>query len=993
MTAELHAEPDEELTSAAAESALQELSGTTEERRTLRDMAKTKYGLTPALVLFALYFFDEFDSGAFNVLAPDVQRAFRLSDQAYGRLVIVNVAVVLLLAIPVGYLGDRLRRVPLVVASAIVAGVFSFATGLATTVLFLVLVRIGNGVGRLVNEPVHSALLSDYYKPADRPLAFSLHRNAVYAGAIVGSLGAGGVASVWGWRAAFLVLIVPIVATASYAVRLREPQRGESEDAVSAAVAGDEPPITFSEARRTLFGVATLRRFYGAQVFFGAALVPLGIYLPLFLDKVFHVGVGTRGVLVAVNNFATLLGLALGGYLLPRWMKGDPGRAMGRAALCAGGCGVVLFFFALAPTLPVAIGVILIGYFLVGLLLPALATVQSLVSPARARSLSFSLGAIYSLGGAAAFFFSPLGAISDDHGLRAGIIATTPFWIIGALRLRKASSFVASDIATGIASLARLAEQHEARAAGGDHLLLSCRGVDVAYGDVQVLFGVDLDVAEGELVALLGTNGAGKSTILKAISGLLEPRAGTIALDGQDITYADPLTRIRQGVVQMPGGRSVFPTLTVRECLRLAGWARKDDPDGVAAATREALDTFPRVEERLDQLAGNLSGGEQQQLGLAMALISKPRLLMIDELSLGLSPVVVGLLCDVVRQINAAGTTVIIVEQSVNVALTLAERAVFMEKGEVRFSGSTAELLERDDVLRSVYLQGTAAALGDANTQDAQRAATQTVSGPALQVRDLSVRFGGIQAVKEVTFDVAPGEILGVIGPNGAGKTTVFDLVSGFLTPTGGQVLLDGVDVTRWSAARRFAAGLGRSFQDARIFPSLTVAENIAVALERSNEVRDPVSAMFALPAMADAEEAVAYRVHELIELLGLDAFRNKFAGELSTGSRRIVDLAMVVAHGPSVLLLDEPSSGIAQREAEALAPALLAVRAQLGCAIVVIEHDMPLIRAVSDRLLALDTGEVVVTGSAEDVIEHPRVVASYLGDNEAALQRSGAAG
>jgi branched-chain amino acid transport system ATP-binding protein len=320
-----------------------------------------------------------------------------------------------------------------------------------------------------------------------------------------------------------------------------------------------------------------------------------------------------------------------------------------------------------------------------------------------------------------------------------------------------------------------------------------------------------------------------------------------------------------------------------------------------------------------------------------------------------------------------------------------------MEKGEVRFSGPTADLLEREDVLRSVFLQGTAAALGGSEVEEKrgpavvrQRWVEDPAQVPALEVRGLAVSFGGIQAVKEVSFRVAPGEVLGIIGPNGAGKTTVFDLVSGFLEPTAGTVLVNGRDVTGWPPPRRFAVGLGRSFQDARIFPSLTVAENIAVALERSLEVKDPVSAMFGLPALADSEEAVAWRVHELIELLALDAYRNKFAGELSTGSRRMVDLAMVVAHRPTVLLLDEPSSGIAQREAEALGPALLAVRDQLGCALVVIEHDMPLIQSVSDRLLALDTGSVVIDGDPADVVSHPQVVASYLGDNTAAVQRSG---
>jgi branched-chain amino acid transport system ATP-binding protein len=193
----------------------------------------------------------------------------------------------------------------------------------------------------------------------------------------------------------------------------------------------------------------------------------------------------------------------------------------------------------------------------------------------------------------------------------------------------------------------------------------------------------------------------------------------------------------------------------------------------------------------MDQLAGDLSGGEQQQLGLAMALIAKPRLLMIDELSLGLSPVVVGQLIEVVRRISDAGTTVIVVEQSVNVALTLARARGLHGEGRGRFSGRPADLLEREDVLRSVFLQGTAAALGTSRRPRRRRRAAapgeRLPQVPALEVQDLSVRFGGIRAVNGVSFSVAPGEVLGIIGPNGAARRRC-STRCGFLEPTGGRI-------------------------------------------------------------------------------------------------------------------------------------------------------------------------------------------------------------
>ena len=257
-------------------------------------------------------------------------------------------------------------------------------------------------------------------------------------------------------------------------------------------------------------------------------------------------------------------------------------------------------------------------------------------------------------------------------------------------------------------------------------------------------------------------------------------------------------------------------------------------------------------------------------------------------------------------------------------------------------------------------------------------------------MRGLTRSFGGIRAVDDVSFAVAPREVLGIIGPNGAGKTTVFDLVSGYLPTEQGRVLLGGRDVTALPTDARARRGLGRSFQDARLFPSLTVEQCIAVALDRWVAVKDPVQAALHLPAAYDAEQAVFRRVDELLALLGLEAFRSKFVQELSTGSRRIVDLACLVAHRPTVILLDEPSSGIAQREAEALVPVLARIRDQLGASIVVIEHDMPLVTAVSDRLVALDQGRVVAEGTSSEVLAHPAVVAAYLGTNEAVVRRTG---
>jgi ABC-type branched-subunit amino acid transport system ATPase component len=551
----------------------------------------------------------------------------------------------------------------------------------------------------------------------------------------------------------------------------------------------------------------------------------------------------------------------------------------------------------------------------------------------------------------------------------------------------------------------------QATPGGGDGAApaLRCRGVDVAYGPVQVLFGVDVDIQQNEIVALLGTNGAGKSTLLKAVSGLVKPKAGTVEYFGEDITGKPANHTAAKGLIQMPGGKGVFPTLSVAENLKLACWLLRKDKKAAAAAREEVMDLFPILGKRANQLAGNLSGGEQQMLSLAQVFMNRPRILLIDELSLGLAPAIVGELTDVVHTIHRQGVTIIVVEQSINVALTLAQRAIFMEKGQVRFEGATADLLERPDILRSVFIAGDgpegaeddqepaapAAEVSepDATTEMPPVVAEQEPTGaPVLETRGLIKRFGGITAVNGVDLQLHENQVLGLVGQNGAGKTTLFDIISGFLPADGGKILYRGTDVTDWPAHERARNRLGRSFQDARLYPMLTVAETITVSLERHLGSRDIVAAAMRLPAALDSELVAAERVAELTELMGLDGYRDTLVGELSTGTRRVVELACILAQDPAVLLLDEPSGGVAQKETEALGPLLKRVQAVTGCAIMVIEHDMPLLRSICDEMYALELGAVIANGTPEYVLNHPRVIESYLGDNEAAINRSGAA-
>ena len=514
--------------------------------------------------------------------------------------------------------------------------------------------------------------------------------------------------------------------------------------------------------------------------------------------------------------------------------------------------------------------------------------------------------------------------------------------------------------------------------------LLVCDGVHASYGAVQVLFDVDLGVSTGEIVGLLGTNGAGKSTVLRVISGLLKPTSGRVVFDGVDITAFDPIDRVRAGLVTVPGGRGVFTSLTVEENLRMAAWTVRADEVFVAETQARVLELFPPLAQRLHERAGSLSGGEQQMLTIGQALFCRPRLLMIDELSLGLAPAMVALLLGVVRDVRAQGTTVIVVEQSINVAVDLAERAVFMEKGTVRFTGPTADLAGRPDLLRAVFL-GSQGARPPSTRVTTPRAVTAR-----LEARGVTCRFGGIDALSSVDLDVRDGEILGIIGSNGAGKTTLFDVCSGFLDIQDGEVNLDGVPVTGLPAHARSARGLGRVFQDARLFPSMTVAETLAVALERHTAVRDPLACVLGLGAAVESERDVAARVDDLLVRLNLTGYAHSFVSQLSTGTRRIVELGCALAHEPSVLLLDEPSSGLAQRETEALGGLLLGLRETTGASMAIIEHDIPLLTQISDRLVCLHLGRVIASGAPANVLDDPQVIASYLGSDDTTIQRSG---
>jgi ABC-type branched-subunit amino acid transport system ATPase component/predicted MFS family arabinose efflux permease len=955
----------------------------------------------PLVVLFGLNAVDELGRYAFGVLLPNIRDDFGVSTQ--GILTVVAFALVggLILALPIGFLADRFNRIYIIIIAGIVLGSFTVLTAFAVTIVMLAIARAGAELGRGVNDPVHNSLIPDYYDVGVRPRVYAVHRSANSVGQALGPLLGGIIAFYLGWRAPFLFFAIPTAIFVILAFRLRDPVRGHNErrqmGAAEEVVQTQEAPPSWAESWRIVWQVRTLRRIFASLPFLALGIVGLLTLVSLFYDEVFGLNEVQRGIVAAVAEPMQIVGFFIGIPIATRLMARDPGLVLKFLSVVTAVIAAAWIALSQAPNLPVAIAMNLVISAALGLLAPGIFSVLSLAVPAKVRGFGFAVAALWVMPGL--LLLPVIGGIADSYGIRTGLLLAAPVFVLGGLILASAGAQVAGDIRRVWTAQAAQSEVLYERRQGKVKLLL-VRGVDVHYDSVQVLFGVDFEVDEGEIVALLGTNGAGKSTLLRAISGLVEASGGAIIFDGRDMTHTPPDEIAARGVTQVPGGQGVFPSLTVAENLRLAGWLQRRQHDEVAEATERVMGYFPVLRERLHEPAGNLSGGQQQMLTLGMAFIGRPRLLMIDELSLGLAPTVIAQLLEIVKAMREQGITIILVEQSVNLALTLADEAYFMEKGEIRFHGPTAELLERPDVLRSVFLEGALDVAPPKPAPNGGGATPARVSGDgqrrtSLEVIDVSKRFGGVTALNDVSFSVRRSEILGFIGPNGAGKTTLFDVICGFLPADGGTIRLEtdrgSYELTRKSAQARAELGLGRSFQDGRLFPALTVQETIAVALETHVKSRSPLSAALHLPNVMFSERRVRARVDELVETLGLSAFCDKFLHELSTGSRRVVDLACVLAHEPTVLLLDEPSSGIAQREAEALAPLLKRVRDTLGATLLVIEHDLPLLTSIADRMIALDLGEVIAEGTPADVVHHPAVIASYLGTTESTVARSGA--
>ena len=692
-----------------------------------------KYGLSyyPVIALGLLFITDTFQSYAFTVLTPEISRSLGITVAGIAGARALYQLAISLSPLPVARLSQfKARRAMLCIVTGMVWALITLFTGFVTSLLGLIGILCLDGLSTGSVAALHPPLIVDSYHPQGRVRALSLYNAVGTFGQVVAPLLVGILASLAGltWRGVFLCLGLVSIGMTLFALRLRDPgfgkwdtQRlrasvheahGETTSDV-AQLSDRDVALGFWEICRRVMLVPTNKRIFAGFAVVGILTVPLGTFVSFFLDERWNLGPGGRGVFFAYYSAVGVIALVIYGGRGERLFRDSPSKVIVASGWIVATAVVFIAIGGVMPWFWPMITCFGLSGAAIALLTPLLGIALLSIIPANMRPHAQALVGIFSaIGGLVGALL--LGSIQTQYGITGTMIAIAIPGVIGAFIIASAGKLIEPDLDRMIDEVLEDEEIRRLKGTGAHLPMLACRGIDFSYGQLQVLFGVDFTVEDGEMVALLGVNGAGKSTLLKVISGIGLPTRGSVRYRGQEITYLDAERRLRLGITQIPGGRAVFGPMTVVENLRSYGYTLAGSRGGRnKAAVDRAIDTcfeaFPRLYERRTSLASTLSGGEQQMLGLSKALMLRPRLLLIDELSLGLAPVIVGQLLEMVRRINADGTAVVLVEQSVNIALNLVEHAYFMEKGEMRFNGRADELLARDDLLRAVFLSGVSA--------------------------------------------------------------------------------------------------------------------------------------------------------------------------------------------------------------------------------------------------------------------------------------------
>jgi len=674
-------------------------------------------GLAMIVALLLVNVIETFDQVALQVLAPDIQRTLDVSKTTLQGLTSLGGVVLVLATLPFAWLADRYLRTKILAAATMLWASFMVFTGLVGNAFFMGVARAGAGFGASARIPITPSLIADQYPIGVRARMFAVENLGRPTGLVIGPFFVGAVAAQVsgneGWRWAMVAIAIPAVFIAAALFFLREPKRGRNEqEAVLGHVldTSGEPPVRLSSVAARLKKVKTFRYLTLGIGMLGFALVSVPVRLSFLLEETYHFGAYKRGWVLSLTYVLALIVIPLAGRYGDRLFRRDPRWAVRLFGWLVIAYGVFLTVGTqLRPVEPLILMVALANACQLAAF-TQIGPIISAVVPYRMRAQAFALIGFYIflLGG----FFGGLmvAAVAEEYGERTAIAVVVPLAaLVGGLLVLRGSWFMKRDISLVVEEL--LDEQEEQRRIASDpeHVpVLQVHNLDTSYGPVQILFDVNLEVQRGEVLALLGTNGAGKSTLLRTISGLVIPDRGVIRMNGHTITLTDPEIRVAMGMIQVPGGEGIFPNQTVAENLEVWSWLI-EDPARRQERIDAALETFPVLKDRLKSRAGSLSGGQQQMLAVSKAVMLEPELLLIDELSLGLAPLVVQELLEVVEGLRSTGVTMVIVEQSVNVALAIADRAVFMERGRVRFEGPAADLLERDDLLRAVFLSGEGA--------------------------------------------------------------------------------------------------------------------------------------------------------------------------------------------------------------------------------------------------------------------------------------------
>ena len=665
------------------------------------------------VLLFVLQVVDEFDRTAMTVLAPDIQETFNVSDAVLGAAGGAAGVLFVLGAIPLGMAADRYRRTTVAGFATLGWSAVVFLTGFVPNAFALFCARMGSGLGQSNVLPVQNSIAADAYPIETRGRVFGILAGASPLGRAIGPLLAGGIAALAGgtegWRVVFWVIAIPAFVLGIILLFFtREPERGKFDREAHGADMledSDAPPVSFRAAFDRLRAIQTFHYLLIGIGALGFALFSIPLFLNLLLDDQFGLDAFQRGLVLAAAQIPTFFVLPLVASRFDRLFRSSPPNAVRLMAVTVGVYGVLV---AVAVWMPTVVLLTIVYALAVTSAVAGFATLMPLMSsviPFRLRSQGFAIVGIYVFLGGGFFGAVITGWIADAWGEQVAItLVSIPSALVGATLLAQGARFIRRDMLLVIEEFEEERAERERRATGAEIPVLQVHNLDFSYGSVQVLFDIDLEVERGETLALLGTNGAGKSTLLRCISGLGTPSLGVVRLNGSTITFADPAVRVHHGVVQLSGGQALFRDLTIRENLELGAFTLRSDGATVNERIDRVLAIFPELTDRLGERAGDLSGGQQQMLALAKAMLLDPEILLIDELSLGLAPVAVEALLRVVERLKDEGQTMVIVEQSINVALAVADRAVFLERGQVRFEGQAEDLRERDDLLRAVFL-------------------------------------------------------------------------------------------------------------------------------------------------------------------------------------------------------------------------------------------------------------------------------------------------